>query len=77
MRDTVIKAGLKVDVFDGGPAVGNPPRGLIVRISDIGGVEDEAAALHQALSVAGLNPVIVKDRRVAVGKIILMVGIKP
>jgi hypothetical protein len=55
----------------------SPPRGLVIRISDVGGVEEQATQLQDALARAGLDPRLVKDRDVKVGEIRLRVGLKP
>jgi hypothetical protein len=77
IADTLRAAKLTIATMDGGPAIGNPPRGLIIRISDVGGVEDQARSLQSALNAAGLNVRLAKDRQVKAGEIWLRVGLKP
>jgi hypothetical protein len=79
IKDTLTAGGWKVSRMDGGPTIGNPPRGLIIRISDIGGVDDEAYVLQGALEAGGLSTTrLVKDRaRAKEDELFLMVGLKP
>lgn len=77
LAEILESTGWKVAALDGGPALGNPPSGLIVRISDTGGVEEQAIALQHALNRGGLECRLAKDRRVKDGQIVLLVGLKP
>lgn len=77
IRDVISAAGWPRPTLDGGPAVGAPPFGLSIRISDVGGVDEQATRVEQALASGGIPSIIVKDRRFTPGQITLMVGLKP
>jgi hypothetical protein len=78
LADVIRAAGWKVGIIDGGPALGTPARGVIIRISDIGGVDEQARTLQNALAKGGIDARLAKNReRFKPGEISVMVGLKP
>ena len=77
LHDTLKEAGWPVSGLTGGPMFGNPPSGLVVRISDVGGVDEQAGALMASLEAAGFACKLGKARNFKPGTISLLVGLKP
>jgi hypothetical protein len=66
-----------VQSFDGGPALGNPPVGINVRVSGAVGPTPQAQQLVDTLNLCGLDARIRRDNRITDQSIVLVVGLKP
>jgi hypothetical protein len=78
LADVIEEAGWTLGEADNsGPTVGEPPVGLLVRVSDRGDRPRRAAVLEDALNRAGLGARLERSPAVRDGLVELMVGIRP
>lgn len=78
LRDVLTQGGWNVVTFDGGPAIGTPPDGILLQIAEGAEADREAAeGLQFSLRKGGLAPRIVLRTDRKPGTIVLLVGLKP
>ena len=62
---------------EGGPFIGTPPTGLLIRVSKEGERPERAVLLERALTAGNLSPRIVVAEPIKPGEVELLVGLKP
>jgi len=71
------EAGWVVGQPDGGPALGNPPTGLLVKVSQTGEPPERALVLQSAMTAGGIPTRLSRHPSVKLGEVVLLVRLKP
>ena len=77
LADVIEEAGWPLGGDSSGAPIGEPPVGVLIRVSDRGSVPARAGALETALTQAGIDARIERLTTVDDGAVELMIGLQP